>query len=45
MLDHELMQKAEALLRENQEVLEKVEVEICNIGCEFCSNCSGIVGG
>ncbi len=40
-----LIEKAEELLNQNKEVLEKNEIDICNIGCEFCANCSGIVGG
>ena len=45
MVDINLMAQAEQLVKENQEAIARVEVEICNIGCEFCANCSGIVGG
>lgn len=40
-----LIQQAEMLLKQNEEAIAKVENEICIIGCEFCANCSGIVGG
>lgn len=45
MVDINLMAQAEQLVKENQEAIARVEVEICNIGCKFCANCSGIVGG
>ncbi len=45
MVDINLMAQAEQLVKENQEAIARVEIEICNIGCEFCANCSGIVGG
>lgn len=45
MVNIDLLILAEQLVKENQEAIARVEVEICNIGCEFCANCSGIVGG
>lgn len=44
-MDSKLIERAEQIVRDNQEAIVRVEVEICNIGCEFCANCSGIVGG
>lgn len=44
-MDSKFIERAEQILKENQEAIARVEVEICNIGCEFCANCSGIVGG
>lgn len=44
-MDSKLIEKAEQIVKDNQEAIARVEVEICNIGCEFCANCSGIVGG
>lgn len=44
-MDSKLIERAEQIVRDNQEAIARVEVEICNIGCEFCANCSGIVGG
>lgn len=41
----QLIQQAELLLKQNEEVIAKVESDVCNFGCEFCANCSGIVGG
>lgn len=41
----ELLEKAEMILQQNEELIQKEENEVCNIGCEFCANCSGIVGG
>ncbi len=40
-----VMQKAELLLSKNEEAIKRVETDACNIGCQFCANCSGIVGG
>ncbi len=40
-----LIEKAEKLLEKNKEIIQKAEIDVCNIGCEFCANCSGIVGG
>lgn len=45
MMDLKIIEKAEQLVKNNQAAIERVEIEICNIGCEFCANCSGIVGG
>lgn len=44
-MDAKFIEMAEKIVKNNQEVIARVEVEICNIGCEFCANCSGIVGG
>lgn len=44
-MDSEFIERAEQIVKDNQEAIARVEVEICNIGCEFCANCSGIVGG
>ena len=44
-MDAKLIEIAEQIVENNQEAIAKVELEICNIGCEFCANCSGIVGG
>ncbi|MFR9555828.1 MAG: hypothetical protein SNI20_07420 [Rikenellaceae bacterium] len=45
MLNVNLLEQAEMLVKSNQEAIARVESDICNIGCEFCANCSGIVGG
>ena len=44
-MDSKLIERAEQIVKDNQETIARVEVRICNIGCEFCANCSGIVGG
>ncbi len=44
-MDSKFIERAEQIVKDNQEAIARVEVEICNIGCEFCANCSGIVGG
>lgn len=44
-MDSKLIERAEQIVKDNQEAIARVEIEICNIGCEFCANCSGIVGG
>ena len=44
-MDSKFIERAEHIVKDNQEAIARVEVEICNIGCEFCANCSGIVGG
>lgn len=44
-MDSNLIERAEQIVKDNQEAISRVEIEICNIGCEFCANCSGIVGG
>lgn len=44
-MDPKFIERAEQIVKENQEAIARVEIEICNIGCEFCANCSGIVGG
>lgn len=44
-MDAKLIEIAKQIVENNQEAIAKVELEICNIGCEFCANCSGIVGG
>ncbi len=44
-MEAKLIEIAEKIVENNQEAIAKVELEICNIGCEFCANCSGIVGG
>ena len=44
-MDSKLIERAEQIVKDIQETIARVEVEICNIGCEFCANCSGIVGG
>lgn len=44
-MNSELIERAEQIVKDNQEAIARVEIEICNIGCEFCANCSGIVGG
>lgn len=44
-MDSKFIERAEQIVKENQEAIARVEIEICNIGCEFCANCSGIVGG
>ncbi len=44
-MDAKIIEMAEQIVKENQDVIARVEIEICNIGCEFCTNCSGIVGG
>lgn len=44
-MDSKFIERAERIVKDNQEAIARVEVEICNIGCEFCANCSGIVGG
>lgn len=44
-MDSKLIEKAEQIVKDNQEVIARAEVEICNFGCSMCANCSGIVGG
>ncbi len=44
-MEAKLIEIAEKIVENNQEAIAKVELEICNIGCQFCANCSGIVGG
>ena len=44
-MEAKLIEIAEKIVENNQEAIATVELEICNIGCEFCANCSGIVGG
>lgn len=44
-MDSKLIERAEQIVKDNQEAIARAETEICNIGCEFCANCSGIVGG
>lgn len=44
-MDSKFIERAEQIVKDNQEAIARVEVEICNFGCEFCANCSGIVGG
>lgn len=44
-MDAKLIEIAKQIVENNQEAIAKVELEICNIGYEFCANCSGIVGG
>ncbi|WP_262911886.1 hypothetical protein [Bacteroides caecigallinarum] len=44
-MNAKFIELAEQIVENNQDVIAKVEIEICNIGCEFCTNCSGIVGG
>lgn len=44
-MDSKFIEMAEQIVKNNQEAINRVENEVCNIGCEFCANCSGIVGG
>lgn len=45
MVDLNVIEKAKQIILANQEAIARVEIEINNIGCTFCANCSGIVGG
>lgn len=44
-MDSKFIEKAEQIVKDNQEAIARAEFAIYNIGCEFCANCSGIVGG
>lgn len=44
-IDDYLIQEASLLLEVNKETIAKVEAEVCSVGCSWCANCSGIVGG
>lgn len=44
-LDARVIQEAQALLNAEQSSVARKEQELMSIGCSFCANCSGIVGG
>ncbi len=44
-MNAKFIEMAELIVNDNQETIARTEVEICNIGCSWCTNCSGIVGG
>ena len=44
-MDSKFIEKAEQIVKDNQEAIARAGFGIYNIGSEFCTNCSSVVGG
>ena len=44
-VDANVLSDAQALLEANRDLISRKEEEVLNVGCSWCTNCSGIVGG
>lgn len=44
-MNEKIIEKAKRMVNANQGAIARAEALISTIGCEFCTNCSGIVGG